>query len=113
MLRRIWFMMRKEFIQVWRDRRLRIFLILPPLFQIMVYGYATNFDIKHVPTAIFDEDHSPESQDLINRFGLDQYTISSVLYFAMELYRRGIVTKKDTDGLELVRGNEDAIIEMI
>ena len=52
-------------------------------------------------------------KDLINRLGLDQYTISSVLFFAMELYRRGIVTKKDTDGLEMVRGNEDAIIEMI
>lgn len=73
MLRRIWFMMRKEFIQVWRDRRLRIFLILPPLFQIIVYGYATNFDIKHIPTAIFDEDHSPESQDLISRFGASEY----------------------------------------
>jgi ABC-2 type transport system permease protein len=73
MLRRIWFMMRKEFIQVWRDRRLRIFLILPPLFQIIVYGYATNFDIKQIPTAIFDEDHSPEGKDLINRFGASEY----------------------------------------
>jgi ABC-2 type transport system permease protein len=73
MLRRVWYMMRKEFIQVWRDRRLRIFLFLPPLFQIIVYGYATNFDLKHVPTAIFDEAHSSESQDLINRFGASEY----------------------------------------
>ncbi len=52
-------------------------------------------------------------KDTINRLGLDQYTVSTVLFFAMELYRRGIITQKDTDGLELVRGNEDAIIEMI
>jgi len=90
MLRRIWYMMRKEFIQVWRDRRLRIFLFLPPLFQIMVYGYATNFDLKHVPTAIFDEAHSPESQDLINRFGASEY-FSLRAYIDSETQLRSLI----------------------
>ena len=73
MLRRIRFIMIKEFIQVWRDRRLRIFLFLPPLIQLIIYGYATNFDIKNVPTAIYDEDHSAESQALISHFGASEY----------------------------------------
>ncbi len=73
MLRRIYYIMIKEFIQVWRDRRLRIFLFLPPLIQMIIYGYATNFDIKNVPTAIYDEDHSSESQALISRFGASEY----------------------------------------
>ena len=47
-------MVKKEFVQVWRDRRLRIFLFLPPIIQLIVYGYAINFDIKQVPFAIFD-----------------------------------------------------------
>jgi ABC-2 type transport system permease protein len=67
----------KEFIQVWRDRRLRIFLFLPPLIQLIIYGYATNFDIKNVPTAIYDEDHSAASQELISRFGASEYFILS------------------------------------
>lgn len=73
MLSRIRFIMMKEFIQVWRDRRLRIFLFLPPLIQMIIYGYATNFDIKHVPTAIYDEDRSSQSQELISRFRASEY----------------------------------------
>src|SRR5512147_936352 len=68
MFRRIRHIMLKEFIQVWRDKKLRFFLIVPPLVQLMAYGYVVNFDIKHVATAIFDESRSMESRDLINRF---------------------------------------------
>lgn len=60
--------MRKEFIQVWRDKKLRFFLIVPPLVQLLVYGYVINFDIKRVTVAIFDESRSKESRDLIKRF---------------------------------------------
>lgn len=68
MFRRIRHIIRKEFIQVWRDKKLRFFLIFPPLVQLITYGYVVNFDIKHVATAIFDESRSMESRDLINRF---------------------------------------------
>ena len=60
--------MLKEFIQVWRDRKLRFFLIVPPLVQLLAYGYVVNFDIKRVATAVFDENRTMESRDLINRF---------------------------------------------
>ncbi|MBM4284465.1 MAG: ABC transporter permease [Deltaproteobacteria bacterium] len=73
MLRRLWHIMLKEFIQVWRDRRLRLFLFLPPLVQLVVYGYAINFDLKHVPTAVYDEDRSPASRDLVSRFRASEY----------------------------------------
>ena len=68
MFRRIRHIIRKEFIQVWRDKKLRFFLIVPPLVQLLAYGYVVNFDIKHVATAIFDESRTMESRDLINRF---------------------------------------------
>ncbi len=68
MLRRIRHIIIKEFIQVWRDKKLRFFLILPPLIQLLAYGYVVNFDIKHVATAIFDESHTQESRELIQRF---------------------------------------------
>ncbi len=72
-LRRLWFLMQKEFIQVWRDRRLRIFLFLPPLVQLIIYGYTINFDLKEVPTAVFDEDRSPSSRQLLTRFQASPY----------------------------------------
>jgi ABC-2 type transport system permease protein len=73
MARRIWQMVKKEFIQVWRDRRLRIFLILPPIVQLIIYGYAINFDIRQVPFAVFDEDRTQASEILISRFTASEY----------------------------------------
>ena len=72
-LARIRQIVRKEFIQVLRDRRMRIFLFLPPLVQLITYGYAVNFDIKHIQTAVFDQDRTHESRALVNRFGSSDY----------------------------------------
>ncbi len=46
MFRRIRQIILKEFIQVWRDKKLRFFLVFPPLVQLLTYGYAINFDIN-------------------------------------------------------------------
>ncbi|RJR46852.1 MAG: ABC transporter permease [Deltaproteobacteria bacterium] len=67
-LRRIYHFLVKEFIQAVRDPRLRLFLFMPPLVQLMMYGYAINFDIQRIPTAVFDEARTPQTRDLINRF---------------------------------------------
>lgn len=48
--------------------------------------------------------------ELCQRFGMDMF---GSLYFALELYQRGIITKEDTDGLELTLGNEDALLDML
>ncbi len=73
MLNRIRHMVKKEFIQALRDPRLRLFVILPPLIQLIIYGYAINFDIKHIATAVYDEDRSRESRELVNRFRATDY----------------------------------------
>lgn len=67
-LRRIYHFLVKEFIQAVRDPRLRFFLIAPPMIQLMMYGYAINFDIRHISTAVYDEARTPQSRALINRF---------------------------------------------
>ena len=73
MFRRIWQIIIKEFIQVWRDKKLRFFLVGPPLVQLLTYGYAINFDVKNVPMGIYDENRTPETRDLINRFRSNEY----------------------------------------
>ena len=50
---------------------------------------------------------------LVNDYGLDTLETGSLISWAMELYEKGILTDKDTDGLELRFGNEEALIEMI
>ena len=73
MFRRIRHIIIKEFVQVWRDKKMRFFLVFPPLVQLLVYGYIINFDIKHVAVGIFDESRSMESRDLINRFRSNEW----------------------------------------
>ena len=50
---------------------------------------------------------------LVNQYGMDNLETGSMISWAMELYELGILTKKETDGLDLTWGNDDAVIEMI
>jgi ABC-2 type transport system permease protein len=73
MLARLMQMLLKEFIQVFRDKRTRYILIGPPLIQMLIFGYAATFEIRHVPLAVLDLDHTQESRELISRFSSTQY----------------------------------------
>jgi len=54
-----------------------------------------------------------KSNELCNRLGLDTISTGGVIGFAMEAFERGIITKKDSDGIELVWGDEKAVHAMI
>ena len=73
MFARLQQMLIKEFIQVFRDRRTRFVLIVPPIVQMLIFGYAATFEIHHVPTAVLDLDHSQESRELVSRFSASPY----------------------------------------
>ncbi|MGA3346586.1 MAG: ABC transporter permease, partial [Terracidiphilus sp.] len=45
----------------------------PPIIQMMVFGYAANYEIRHVPTVVLDLDHSEESRELVSRFTSSPY----------------------------------------
>ncbi|MCX7816792.1 MAG: ABC transporter permease [Syntrophales bacterium] len=55
-------MIRKEFTQLFRDKRVRHILILVPIVQIIVFGYVINFDLKYIRLAIHDQSKSRESR---------------------------------------------------
>ena len=50
---------------------------------------------------------------LVNQFGMDNLETGSLISWAMELYELGIITDKETDGLDLSWGNDKAVLEMI
>jgi aldehyde:ferredoxin oxidoreductase len=50
--------------------------------------------------------------DICNRYGLDTISAGSVMAFAIECYENGIITKKDTGGIELTWGNHRALVAM-
>jgi ABC-2 type transport system permease protein len=59
---------RKEFRQIARDTRTLMTLLFVPAFFLLLYGYALNWDIKHVRLAADDRDHTSESRSLIAAF---------------------------------------------
>jgi aldehyde:ferredoxin oxidoreductase len=54
-----------------------------------------------------------KANDLCNRYGLDSIAAGAVVAFGMEAYDRGLITKRDTGGIELIWGNADAMLEMV
>lgn len=64
MFERIKSMIIKEFIQVFRDKRMRAVIFIAPLLQLIVFGFAVNMDIRHVSTAFYDRSNSCESREL-------------------------------------------------
>jgi len=73
MFRKVRYLFVKELIQTLRDKRMRVTLIVPPILQLIIFGYAANLDVKHIRTAIRDLDQSVDSRDLIGRFGSSKY----------------------------------------
>lgn len=58
----------KELRQIGRDRRTLVILLFVPAFFLLLYGYALNFDIRHVRLAVEDRDRSAESRGLVSAF---------------------------------------------
>jgi aldehyde:ferredoxin oxidoreductase len=52
------------------------------------------------------------ANDICNRYGLDTISAGTVIAFAIECYENGVITKKDTDGIELKWGNHKAMVAM-
>jgi drug efflux transport system permease protein len=59
---------RKELRQILRDRRTLLILVFIPAFFLLLYGYALNFDIRHIKLAVEDRDSTPESRSVVSAF---------------------------------------------
>ena len=64
---------RKELRQIRRDRRTLLILVFVPAFFLLLYGYALNFDIRHVALAVEDRDGTPQSRALVSAFVNSSY----------------------------------------
>ena len=85
-LRRVKAIAWKELIQVLRDPRSLMVVLLMPLMQMGLLGYGVNLDIKHVPTCAFDREGSQSSQALLKAF-------QASVYFAI------VETERDYEGV--------------
>ena len=68
MRERLLCIIRKEFRQAFREPRMRSMLFIPPLVQLLVFGFAVNLDVDHATLAWMDGDHSYQSRELLAAF---------------------------------------------
>lgn len=72
-VKRISAIARKEFLHILRDRRTLMMIVTMPLFQLIIYGYGINSDVKHLALALHDEDKTPLSRRLVESFEQSSY----------------------------------------
>src|ERR1700728_1124137 len=64
-LHRVLALARKELLAILKDPRGRASLLIPPILQCMIFGYAATYDLSTVPYAVLDQDRSAASTDLL------------------------------------------------
>ena len=67
-LTRLLALVHKEFLALFKDKRSRVVVIVPPLIQLLVFGYAASFDLNHIPYAVHDRDGGQAARELLARF---------------------------------------------
>ncbi|MEK6565701.1 MAG: ABC transporter permease [Bacteroidota bacterium] len=116
----------KEFLQIRRDKRMLPIVILAPIVQVILLGYAATVDVKEIPLVVSDMDNSRESRELIARFTnsgyfvvaayvdrpkkIDEYLDGSVATMAVlipENFGKNIGTGRGTQ-LQLIADGADA-----
>lgn len=65
-LRRVRALVAKEFLQLLRDPRMRFVLLAPPLVQLLLFGYAATFDVRHADVAVVNHDMTSQSRELLD-----------------------------------------------
>ncbi len=85
---------RKEFIQIWRDPRTLVIILIIPIVQLFLLGYSATSDIKNIQLAVFDQSRSAESRALLESYQAADYFVVSH-YLTSEDEARALIEKGD------------------
>lgn len=85
-MKRILRVVRKEFLQLRRDRRMFGMLFVAPVLQLILLGYAATVDVRNIPIVICDLDNTRQSRELISHFtGSDYFVPVAYIYDINEI----------------------------
>ena len=70
---RLWAYGRRETTEILRDRARLVFALLGPVILLLTFGYGISFDVEHLPYAVYDQDQSPESRQLLESLQGSRY----------------------------------------
>ncbi len=74
-IQRLWAIMRKEFRHILRDRRLLFLVTVSPAIMLTAFAYVFSFDLNPARFAVYDQDHSPQSRNLVAALSHDRNLI--------------------------------------
>lgn len=94
MWQRVLTLVLKEFLALLKDKKSRMVIIVPPMLQLMVFGYAATFDLNHVPFAVYNEDRGAAARDLIAHFS-GSHSFQLVSRITHEAQVRPLIDNKD------------------
>lgn len=121
MWRQIRVVIRKEVQQTLRDRRMMMLLVVAPLVQTVVFGFAVDFEADRIPTAYVDEDDSVESRELGLRLFSDRTLVPAQRTVTARHAERWLQTDRadmvvvvpEHYGSDLVRGRRPVIQALV
>lgn len=102
---------RKEFIQITRDPRTLILIVVMPIMQLFLLGYAATTDIKNISLAVWDQSHSSQSRALLDAFRAANYFRIDHLVYSEEAYRGLIESGKSRAALIIPPDYETRLLE--
>lgn len=120
MISRILALIYKELLAVWRDKKSRSTLIVPPLLQLMIFSLAGTLDVKNVPIGILNQDNGRESFELLQRFH-GSPTFNKIIYlksvadikYAIDNQKVAMVIHIDEQFSRNLRAKKAANIQLI
>lgn len=74
-IRRFWAILRKEFRHILRDRRMLFLVTISPTIMLIAFAYVFSFDLNPAKVVVFDQDHSPQSRNLVASLHYDHNVI--------------------------------------
>jgi ABC-2 type transport system permease protein len=70
---RLFSLIRKEFIQILRDPRTLVLVLVIPVMQLFLLGYAATTDVRNVPLVVYDQDRGPAARELLAAYQAADY----------------------------------------
>ncbi|MDY0083533.1 MAG: ABC transporter permease [Ignavibacteriaceae bacterium] len=132
MLSRIFAIAKKEIKQLRRDTRMLFIIFFFPVVLLIIFGYAINFDVKHIKIAVYDQDKSDYTRNYINglissdyfdlvtyvedsneiKRLLDEKVVQTVLVFPPDLSKK-LMSKQDVKVQYLIDGVDGSTASVI
>ena len=120
MFTRILSLIRKEILAVWRDKKSRLVLIIPPIVQLFIFAFAATLDVKNVPIGILNRDSGEQGFELTQRFhGSPTFTHITYLKGVEEItpfidnMRGAMVISIDQDFSRKLESQQNADVQLI